>query len=204
MGLEKMNSCAIILAAGASLRMGKPKQMLDIGGEKLLIKTVKAVLQTELSRVAVILGSDEEAHREILKGLPIELVYNADWKSGMGSSLKSGMRHLTAGNHSLEAVIVSVCDQPLLTSDTISNLLKKYQETGKQIIASRYSQMPGVPVLFGKPYFESLTRLPDDQGAKKIILQNLSDVCEVDFPGGEIDLDTLEDYRRFQLGSEPS
>jgi molybdenum cofactor cytidylyltransferase len=146
----------------------------------------------------VVLGSNEQEHRKILKDLPIEIVSNPDWKSGMGSSLKAGLKHLIAIDHALDSVIVSVCDQPLLTLENISNLMAKYQQTQKPVIASRYSGMPGVPALFDKSFFGKLSILSDDQGAKKIILQHRTDVSEVDFPGGEIDLDTMEDYEAFR------
>jgi molybdenum cofactor cytidylyltransferase len=193
-----MTSAAIILAAGSSSRMGQSKQLLDIKGKKLLIRTIDTVLQAGISEVTVVLGSEEPMHRKILKGLPVDIVHNPDWENGMGSSLKTGLRYLISKNTSLEAIVVLVCDQPLLTRENISSLLDKYHDVSKPIIASRYSGMPGVPALFDKSYFKKLAALPDDQGAKKIILQNPADVYEVDFPGGEVDLDTMEDYRAFQ------
>ena len=192
-----MNSGAIILAAGSSSRMGQSKQMLDINRKKLLVKTIQAVLDTGISNVAIILGSDEARHRPLLKTLPVDTVNNLHWKKGIGSSIRSGLQYLMSKHPMLEIVIVSVCDQPLLRSENISTLILKYQQTGKPIIASRYSKTPGVPVLFHKTYFEKLATLPDDHGAKKIILQNPSDVSEVDFPGGEVDLDTKQDYEKF-------
>ena len=192
-----MNTGAIILAAGSSSRMGQSKQLLDIHGEQLLVKTVQTVLKAGIAQVAVVLGADEGQHRKIIEHLPAEIVFNRHWERGMGSSLKAGLQHVLAQHPSLDAVIVLVCDQPLLKTGNISGLVERHMETGKPIIASRYSGRPGVPALFDKSYFEQLGRLPDDQGAKKIILQNMNDVSEVDFPGGEVDLDTREDYDAF-------
>jgi molybdenum cofactor cytidylyltransferase len=195
-----MNTAIIILAAGSSSRLGQSKQMLDIDGEKLLVKTIKTALGSDGGPIAVVLGANEKQHREILKVLPVHIVYNEDWQSGMGSSLKKGLRYLLSEDPSLEAVVVLVCDQPLMISENINNLILKHHETKKAIIASRYAQMPGVPVLFDKIYFPKLMSLPDDQGAKKIILQHNDDVFEVDFPGGETDLDRMEDYDAFKKG----
>jgi len=192
-----MNSAAIILAAGSSTRMGQSKQMLDVKGEKLLVTTIQTVLKAGITNTTVVLGADEESHRKIIRDLPVDIVYNKNWERGMGNSLKSGLASLIQKNPALEAIVVTVCDQPLMKPENITNLLAKYKETGKPVIASRYSQMPGVPALFDKSYFRKLALLPDDQGAKKIILQNKDDVCEVDFPGGEVDLDTMEDYEAF-------
>jgi molybdenum cofactor cytidylyltransferase len=96
-----------------------------------------------------------------------------------------------------DLIMILVCDQPLLRPENLVGLLRKYKEVGKPIIASRYSEMPGVPVLFDKTYYDRLMALPDKEGAKKVILQNLLDVAQVPFPGGEIDLDTREDYKAF-------
>lgn len=192
-----MNIAAIILAAGSSSRMKQSKQLLDIHGEQLLAKTVQAVLNAGIADVAVVLGADEEQHRKIIERLPVETVFNKHWQRGMGSSLKAGLLHVLSQHPSLDAVMVLVCDQPLLERGNISGLVERYHETGKPIIASRYSGKPGVPALFDKSYFEQLARLADDQGAKKVILQNMEDVSEVDFPGGEVDLDTREDYDAF-------
>lgn len=193
-----LKSGIIILAAGPSSRLGEPKQMLDIDGETLLVKTVKAAIGSHAGSIAVVLGSNEKEHRKLLRELTLDIVYNENWQSGMGSSLKTGLQHLLSQYPSLEAIIILVCDQPLLTTENITNLILKHQETNKPIIASRYSGIPGVPVLFNKAYFPELMALPDDQGAKKIILQHPEDVDEVPFPGGEIDLDTMADYEAFK------
>jgi molybdenum cofactor cytidylyltransferase len=115
----------------------------------------------------------------------------------MGSSLKAGLEYLGSKDSLPDVVIISVCDQPLLSAKNISNLLKKYQETGKPIVASRYSGKPGVPALFDRSCFSKLQALGDGQGAKSLMLQNPDDVTEVEFPGGEVDLDTMEDYEKF-------
>lgn len=192
-----MTSAAIILAAGASSRMGQSKQMLDVKGEKLLARTIQTVLAAEIRNIAVVLGADREAHRRIIQSLPVDIVYNEHWEHGMGSSLKSGLRHLTEKYPTLESVIVTVCDQPLMKPENISALLSKHKQSGKPIIASRYSRTPGVPALFARSCFQKLAMLPDNQGAKGIILQNPADVIEVNFPGGDVDLDTMDDYEAF-------
>jgi molybdenum cofactor cytidylyltransferase len=195
--IDLINSAAIILAAGSSSRMGRSKQMLDVAGQKLLVKTTRTVLKAAIENVTIVLGSEEHEHRQILAGLPVDIVNNPHWQKGMGSSIKTGLQHLVSKYPMLEAVILCVCDQPLLTSENISSLISKHKETGKPIIASRYSNIPGVPVFFQKAYFERLGLIPDDQGAKKIILENPADVVEVDFPEGKVDLDTGKDYEDF-------
>lgn len=192
-----MKSAAVILAAGSSSRMGQSKQTLDIHGEKLLIRTIQTVMRAGVSRVIIVLGSEEKAHRDLIKELRVDIIHNTGWQRGMGSSLKAGLRQLISNDPSTEVVVVSVCDQPLLSPENIQALINRYKETGKAVIASEYSGAPGVPALFHKSYFERLMRLPDDQGAKKIILENIGETSLVPFPGGEVDLDTMEDYRSY-------
>jgi molybdenum cofactor cytidylyltransferase len=154
-------------------------------------------LEAGAGTVVVVLGSNEKQHRKVLHGLPVEIFYNSAWQKGIGHSLKTGLQFLLEKEPVVDAVVVAVCDQPLLTGDNIRKLILRHQETEKPIVASRYSKMPGVPVLFHKTYFPGLMALPDEEGAKKIILRNAADVSEVDFPGGEVDLDTFDDYDRF-------
>ena len=177
--------------------MGRSKQLLVIDGEQLLVKTIQTILKADIRAVTVVLGAQEPEHRNAIRHLPVDIVVNKHWERGMGSSLKSGLLHLLSKNPTLDAVILLVCDQPLLKHENISALLNKHQETGKPLIASRYSQTPGVPAVFASSYFEKLAKLPDDEGAKKILLQNSDDVIHVDFPGGAVDLDTTEDYEAF-------
>lgn len=192
-----MKSAAVILAAGSSSRMGQSKQMLDIDGEKLLVKTIHAVIGAGIPKVIVVLGAEEKAHRDLIKDLPVEVIHHRDWQRGMGSSLKAGLGKLITDAPSTEVVIVSVCDQPLLSSGNLRALLTRYDETGKAVIASAYSGAPGVPALFHKSFFDRLMRLPDDHGAKMVILENMGEASLIPFPGGEIDLDTMEDYRSY-------
>jgi molybdenum cofactor cytidylyltransferase len=193
-----MTAAAIILAAGSSSRMGESKQMLEIKGQTLLVKTIQTVLDSGIRKVVVVLGSNESAHRNLISHLPVDAIYNPRWEKGMGNSIKQGVAHLTSDEPFPEEIIILVCDQPLLRPQNILNLLSKYHQINKPIIASRYRGMPGVPVLFDKSYYERLLSLPDEQGAKKILLQNPRDVYEIDFPEGEIDLDTREDYEAFR------
>ena len=189
-----MNVAAIILAAGSSSRMGRSKQMLDIHGETLLERTTKTVLASGIRDVVVVLGADNQIHKQVLASCPVIIIDNNDWTKGMGSSIKCGLRHLTHMGSGYDGVLIFVCDQPLLTTELISTILQTFDQNRKPIIASVYSAVPGVPVLFEKSYFQKLMQLPDDQGAKRLIQQNPADVGLVPFPGGEVDLDTMQDY----------
>lgn len=186
----------LILAAGASSRMGVSKQMLPVGGTSLMGKTITTALETKLKNIVVVLGSNADEHRIAANEFPVTTLLNTEWQKGMGTSIKIGVNHLAKTN-SLQGIIILVCDQPTLSSDVLTSLVNKQKETQKPIIACRYANTVGVPALFMSDTFEKLRTLKDDQGAKKIILQNQNEVSVIDFPSGEIDLDTPEDYDNF-------
>ena len=190
----------ILLAAGSSSRMGQSKQLLEIEGEQLLLKSTQTALQSIAEKVMVVLGANESAHRKIIEQLPIEIITHKDWQQGMGSSLKKGMKELLLIAPKLEAVLVMVCDQPLLTTDHLNQIIKKFQLTKSHIVASYYSGTAGVPALFEKSLFQKLLSLENESGARKIIQQNKESVQTIDFPEGAIDLDTPNEYQKFVKG----
>ncbi len=193
---------AIILAAGASSRMGQPKQLLNIHGTSLLQKAINAFVDARIEPITCVLGYNHNHLREAVKDETVDVVVNVDWQRGMGSSIKTGLRHLLQQRPNLDSVIIAVCDQPHLSGELIESLLQSYRETGKPISASFYAGMPGVPALFDRSFFEKLLSIADSVGAKKLIVENPSDVAVVPFQGGDVDLDTMEDYLKF-ISNEP-
>ena len=193
---SSLNIGVILLAAGSSSRMGQSKQMLNIEGVHLLLRSTNRAVKSEAKKVIVVLGANELAHRKIIDHLPVEIITNSNWQKGMGSSLKLGAEKLLLINPELDATIVMVCDQPLLTTDHLNSLIRKFKETKSPIVASFYLSTAGVPALFEKSLFEKLLGIDDESGAKKIIQQNMNIVQTIDFPEGAIDLDTAEDYQK--------
>lgn len=188
----------LLLAAGASTRMGRSKQLLPVKGEPLLQRSVNAALHSGAQKIVVVLGANEKAHRELIGDLNVEIVSNERWATGMGSSIKTGLNALLQRHPSLQGIVILVCDQPLLGSDHIRRLVARHLETSQPIVASEYASTSGVPVFFHKTYFAPLMDLKDEQGAKKLIQENPGDTALLPFPQGEIDLDTPEDYERFE------
>lgn len=160
-------------------------------------KSVEVALGANTGKVVVVLGANESAHRNILKGFHIEIIFNGNWQSGMGSSIKTGMNHINQHYPQSTAIIISVCDQPHLTSKHLNELVHLYHESQTDIVASSYKNTFGVPILFGPTNFEALQKINDDEGAKKLILNKGNQVVAVPFPLGDIDLDTMEDYNTF-------
>ena len=192
-----MNIGLILLAAGSSSRMGQSKQLLKIDGEPLLVHIAKVAVQSGIGPVIAVLGANEAAHRKIIEPMNVKIVVNPGWETGMGSSIKTGLRHLIKILPDTEAAMIMVCDQPLLTSDHLQKLTGALSGNDKLVSASHYSGTAGVPALFHRSLFPEILAMSDDEGAKKIIQQHLHDTVAVNFPEGAIDLDTQEDHDRF-------
>jgi len=191
----------IVLAAGSSSRMGQSKQLISIAGETLLDKTINAAIQVGSAKIVVVTGANQEPIEDSLKSKGVDFIHNPDWKNGMGSSLKCGLSFVTNRYSEIDATLILVCDQPLLTTSHIKKMLEEFSQR-TPIVASFYSGGNGVPVLFHKSLFQLLFKIDDQQGAKKIIEQNPTLVKSIDFPNGGVDLDTPEDLQKFQNWKE--
>jgi molybdenum cofactor cytidylyltransferase len=190
------NVGAVILAAGESSRLGRPKQLIEFRGKTLVRRIVDAADEAGCSPIAVVIGSDGKKVAQELEQTSAAIAENEKWRNGIGTSIRAGMQRLGELRQDLDAVTLLVCDQPLVETELIKQVIARYGETGKTIIASSYSKTLGVPALFDRSHFEELLTLPDDSGAKSIILSKRARVVEFPFPQGNIDIDTLADYER--------
>ena len=159
------------------------------------MRAAEAALQAGANPVVVVLGAYEERIRSALVGLPIAIVSNPHWADGMSSSIGIGVTHLVQQAPQLDAVLIAVCDQPHFQANTITALCAAFQGNDS-IVAARYADRVGVPVLFGRNYFDALTMLRGDTGARPILDENAFHVVSVDLPELATDLDTWEDYQK--------
>lgn len=195
--MNLMNIGIIILAAGSSSRMGQSKQLLPVDGMPLLIRTVNIARQLQPGHTVVVLGANDKEHATILQSANVQTIVNHEWQNGMGSSLKTGLRHLLLLSPAIDAAIILVCDQPAVTTVYLESIVQHYKSSNKAIVASFYAGAPGVPALFDKTIFPDLLKMDDAHGAKKIIRKYIASAELIQFPEGSIDLDTPEDYQRF-------
>jgi molybdenum cofactor cytidylyltransferase len=188
----------IILAAGASQRMGRPKQTLALdAGKSMLQTTVETALATKLRPVIVVVGANKAEVVPELAGYPVTIVDNAFWQEGMATSIKVGLAGLYMTEPKLDGVLMLVCDQPYLTTALLEQMVATFQESGKKAVACRYKKQWGVPVLIGRELLAELTQLTGDHGAKPLLEKHRLEVAFVAFDQGVIDLDTPEDYEAF-------
>jgi molybdenum cofactor cytidylyltransferase len=190
----------VILAAGASTRMGTPKQAIQVQGMSMLRRTVTAAVNGGCSPVVVVTGAHAETSRCELNGLEVEEVFNPDWETGMGTSIRTGFGALERVAPNIIGAVILVCDQPAVTAEHVSRLIMARLETGAQVVASRYGGTYGVPAVFGRELFRELSLLQGASGAKQMIRMYDSEARFIDFPEGEIDLDTFEDVSRYCRG----
>jgi molybdenum cofactor cytidylyltransferase len=188
---------AIILAAGSSSRMGRPKQFLKIDNESLIRKASKVALSAEADETVIVAGLDHQLIKNELTGLPVQVIANPHSEMGMGSSIKYGVNYIMENHADFNGAIIMVCDQPLLSSAHLSKIISEHKTTLSPIVTSFYSGKNGVPVFFHRGMYEKLLTIKDQQGARNIIEQHSSLVKPIDFPEGAIDLDTPEDYENF-------
>jgi len=189
----------VILAAGSSSRMGAPKQAIQVHGMSLLRRAVIAALEGGCSPVVVVTGAHAETSRKEIGGLEVEEVFNPDWETGMGSSIRAGISALEGAAPNIKGAVILVCDQPAVTADHILRLVRARSESGAPLAASRYGGTCGAPAAFGRGLFRELLLLADAAGAKQIIRKYESQAHFIELPDGEADLDVLEDVYRYRL-----
>jgi molybdenum cofactor cytidylyltransferase len=190
-----INSCAIIiLAAGSSSRMGRPKQLLPYNGKSLLEHAVDTANDADANPVIVVLGANAALLEKEIDEKKVRIVENIEWKEGMASSVRCGITTLLNIAPSSDAVIIMVCDQPFVSSSFLNDLIAAQKNTGKAIVTSQYETAIGPPALFHRSIFPELMKLKGDAGARKIMEQRSNDIATVLFKKGDIDIDTEADY----------
>lgn len=187
---------AVILAAGSSSRMGRPKQTLRFRGESLLRRAAQAALGAGCYPVIVVTGAHSDLSRRELEGLDVREVLNTSWETGMASSVRVGLEGFISTDRDADAAVLLLCDQPHVTADIISGLVAAYRSTGSPIIASTYGGTFGVPALFSRALFAELTRLEGMSGAKEVIRRHTQEAHFLPFRHGEVDVDTPADFSR--------
>lgn len=193
----KINNCAaILLAAGDSSRLGRPKQLLLYKGKTLLQNTLSAAISAQLNPIIIILGADATFVGKKIQEPNVHIVCNPDWQEGIASSIRQAISELAKITPEADAAILMVCDQPHISPDLLRDLVAAQQQTGKPIAASYYNGIAGTPALFHKTIFPELLLLKGDKGAGKVLRQQMNNVTTVPFPLGAIDIDTTENYEK--------
>ena len=186
----------VLLAAGTSKRMGQPKQLLRWANKSLIQFQVETILPST-EKLYVILGAYAALIQPLLKNYEVELIQFYQWEKGMGNSLAYGIQQILNSNPTIEGILISLIDQPLVTSSHYLNMRATFEKGNNQIIASESdSGWSGVPVLFDAYYFDELQKLSGEEGAKLILKKNKANSISINAGNTLIDMDTPEVYRK--------
>jgi molybdenum cofactor cytidylyltransferase len=185
---------AVVLAAGASTRMGTQKLLLTLGDEPLVRRTVRQVCDSGFDDVLVIAGYEQQKVLAALDGLPIRHAINTEYETGMGSSFRTAVEHLTAS----AAAMFVLADQPFVTATDYRAVLDTYRQHTPAIVSVRYGEVTAPPHLFSRHLFPELAQLK--QGARPVLDRHHEETVVLRFaPELLLDIDTLEDYERARM-----
>lgn len=185
----------IVLAAGLSARLGRPKQLLDWGGVPLVRHVVAQALQSRLDRVLAVINPAIPGLAAALDGLPVALVEQPAPERGQGSSLALGVASLPPGT---QAAMILLGDQPLIAAAVIDRLLAAARASDRTIVAPLIDGRRANPVLFKAGWLPSLAAVAGDHGARDLIAGHPDDLLLVPVDSSAADIDTEEDYERLR------
>lgn len=194
---------AVVLAAGRSSRMGQNKLVVDVLGAPMIGRVVDALLASSVERVLVVTGHEQERVQEALAGRAVSFVHNPDHAAGMSTSLRAGMRALGPG---VDAALVCLGDMPWIAPAHIDALIDAFQPVeGREICVPMYQGKRGNPVLFGARFFEEMTHLAGDVGARALLDAHTEVVFQVpvQHSGVLVDVDTLAALERLRAEASP-
>ena len=185
---------AIVLAAGESRRFGQTKQLLPVGDKTMLQHVVDIALDSPLEQVIVVLGCRAPEIRASIADRPVQVVVNQEWKSGLSSSVRTGLAALET---EVDAALFVLADQPGVTTEAIAKLCKRYQETHAPIVVPTNRGRRGNPVLFHRSLFAELMKVKGDQGGRRLIAEHEDELEEIEVETEAIltDIDTPNDYQ---------
>lgn len=186
----------IVLAAGLSRRMGQSKVLMKVGGRAIIRYVVESVLAGGVDSVWVVTGPDVEPIEAALAGIEVQIAENPAPEEGQAGSVRTGIAALPP---SVDSVLIALGDQPLLAPSIIPALLAARRKSPKLIVAPRYRDGQGNPVVFKREIFPELLRLTGDQGARPIIQKEPTRVewVDLDLPMPP-DVDTPDDYEKIR------
>jgi molybdenum cofactor cytidylyltransferase len=186
---------AVVLAAGLSTRMGKPKQTLPLKGRPMLEQVLLTYRRAKVDRVVVVLGAEAADVRKNVRFQREKVVINPGYKGGMSSSLRLGLGEV---EREAEAVIIALGDQPFVSAETINLLVDAHRASKAPVVVPVYHGARGNPVLFDRTVFSQIKEVRGDVGAKSVVARNRDRVLQVDVEDGGVlwDIDTPSDYAR--------
>lgn len=192
---KKSNIALVIMAAGASSRMGQPKQLLNWGDNSLISHSIKTAQNTNSKDIIVVLGANFDTIIKNIKHYKITVLNNKAWELGLGESIACAANYVLNLKTNIDGLLLVLADQPLIDSKHLNKMIQSFEVNTNQIIATSYGkEVTGVPVLFDSLYFETLSKLTGDEGAKSILKKYQKKVIALELEFENLDIDSKEDY----------
>ena len=186
----------ILLAAGESKRMGTPKQLLQYRERSLIRHAATTAIASICEPIIVVLGANSDRLTREIYDLSVDITYNSGWQQGMSTSIATGINTLLKMNVDLDAVVVALADQPLITHRVYNCLIESYYQNPVKAVACDYSDTIGVPALFDRTLLPKLLNMNHQGGAKQILNRYSERAFNLDLPEAAIDIDTPADYQK--------
>ena len=197
---ESSHLHVVVLAAGASTRLGRPKQLEQVGGQPALQRVVSNAIAVAGSAVTVVLGAHAADITRMFQHSSAAVLINRQWQEGIGASIRCGINSLSQG---CDAVLLLLGDQAAVTASDLKRLIAAWNGQDTVLAASAYAGQLGVPAIFPRWSFTELLQLHGDQGAKAIINRHSSRVLRVPMASASYDLDTDDDVKAMQEHFKP-
>lgn len=201
MSREKEKVAGLLLAAGASTRMGQPKQLLRMGEETLLDRILGEVLGSDLDLTILVLGHQAQEIKQRLRNdlhhPKLKIIENKHYLDGISTSIITGLSEV---EDLFDHVMIILADMPLINSGLINLLLHEYLASQFQLGAIRLIGRRSHPVVIGRQFYDELHQLKGDVGARDLFLKHAHQVClvEPEQDYDDVDIDTIEEYLEFK------
>jgi molybdenum cofactor cytidylyltransferase len=199
--MSKSAVSGVILAAGASRRLGRPKQLLPLNGRPLLDHVIQHAISSTLGEIIVVLGAERGRIRVLMDLSKVHVVENQRFAEGQSTSVVVALDYLDPG---ATGVLFLLGDQPGVSAEVISAVVDAFDEDPQTIVMPSWRGIPSNPVLFGRAYFDELRKLTGDEGARAIAMRARDRVhlVPIDQPVPQ-DVDTEDDYLRLVESAPP-
>ena len=187
--------CAIILAAGCSSRMGTQKLLLPFGNSTVISHIVNQLLKSKVEKTYVVVGHQAKQVTEELSGKPVTIIHNPEYKTGMLSSVRAGIRDIP---QEYDAILIALGDHPSITTNLIDEIIHEFSQTDKKIIVPKYNGKRGHPILFSSIFRDEILTDYDDIGLRGLMRTHENDIYEMNVSDCSVvsDMDYPEDYQR--------
>lgn len=192
---------AIVLAAGESKRMGKPKPLLRFGDTTFLGQIVSVLQLSKVDRITVVLGAEAETVQRSVDLSGTDVVINKEYRKGQLSSLIAGLRSVPPET---DAILLCLVDNPFVTSEIVNRMVSAFRETKDAIVVPVFNKKRGHPAMFPRSLFEALLNAPAQEGARHVVYSNEEKVREIETSESavRVGIDTPADYRSY-FGVDP-